>query len=97
MIISPQLGHGNFVASVVGAMILWHDVHVGMVVVVCSVTVVSSWNVRYNAWLFICAVFLCVRVFVTLFAYVSLLLVPLLPPMLAGIVRMSNHACDVVK
>jgi len=57
MIISPQFGHGNFVASVVGAMILWHDVHVGMVVVVCSVTVVSSWNVRYNAWLFICAVF----------------------------------------
>ena len=42
MIISPQLGHGNFVASVVGAMILWHDVHVGMVVVVCSVTVDSS-------------------------------------------------------
>jgi hypothetical protein len=57
MIISPQFGHGNFVASVVGAMILWHDVHVGMVVVVCSVTVDSSWNVRYNAWLFICAVF----------------------------------------
>ena len=48
MIISPQFGHGNFVASVVGAMILWHDVHVGIVVVVCSVTVVSSWSVRYR-------------------------------------------------
>ncbi len=56
MIISPQFGHGNFVASVVGAMILWHDVHVGIVVVVCSVTVVSSWSVRYREWLFICAV-----------------------------------------
>ena len=40
MIISPQFGHGNFVASVVGPMILWHDVHVGMVVVVCSVTAI---------------------------------------------------------
>ena len=56
MIISPQFGHGNFVASVVGAMILWHDVHVGIVVVVCSVTIVSSWGVRYREWLFICAV-----------------------------------------
>jgi len=77
MVISPQFGHGNFVASVVGAMILWHDVHVGMVVVVCSVTVDSSWNVRYNAWLFICAVFLCVRVFVTLFVLFSLIRPPI--------------------
>jgi hypothetical protein len=77
MIISPQFGHGNFVASVVGAMILWHDVHVGMVVVVCSVTVDSSWNVRYNASLFICAVFLCVRMFAALFVLFFLLLDPL--------------------
>jgi hypothetical protein len=57
MIISPQSGHRNFVASVVGAMILWHDVQVGMVTAVCSVTVVSSWNVRYRVWLFICTMF----------------------------------------
>ena len=57
MIISPQSGQRNFVASVAGAMILWHDVHVGMAVVVCSVTVVSSWNARYRVWFFICTVF----------------------------------------
>jgi len=33
MIISPQLGHENFVASVPGAIVLWHDVHVGIVTV----------------------------------------------------------------
>jgi len=61
-------------------MILWHDVHVGMVVVVCSVTVDSSWNVRYNAWLFICAVFFgCARVFVTLFACLSFIRPPIAP------------------
>jgi len=30
MIICPQFGHGNFVASVPGGIILLHDVHVGM-------------------------------------------------------------------
>jgi hypothetical protein len=35
--ISPQFGQGNFVASVPGAIILWHDVHVGMAVVVAVV------------------------------------------------------------
>jgi hypothetical protein len=34
MIISPQFGHGNFVASVLGGIILWHDVHVGICIVV---------------------------------------------------------------
>jgi len=33
IIISPQFGHGNFVGSVPGAIILWHDVHTGMVTV----------------------------------------------------------------
>jgi len=33
-VISPQFGHGNFVASVPGAIILWHDVHIGTVTVV---------------------------------------------------------------
>jgi len=32
--ISPQFGHGNFVASAPGEIILWHDVHIGMVVIV---------------------------------------------------------------
>jgi len=80
MIISPQFGHGNFVASVVGAMILWHDVHVGMVVVVCSVTVDSSWNVRYNASLFICAVFfVCTRVCHAICVCLSLIRPPIAP------------------
>jgi len=30
MIISPQLGHGNFVDSMPGAMILWQEEHIGM-------------------------------------------------------------------
>jgi hypothetical protein len=30
--ISPQFGHGNFVGSVPGAMILWHDVQIGMAI-----------------------------------------------------------------
>jgi len=33
MVISPQLGQENFVASVPGAIVLWHDVHVGIVIV----------------------------------------------------------------
>jgi len=33
IVISPQFGHGNFVVSVPGAIILWHDVHVGTVIV----------------------------------------------------------------
>jgi len=33
MTISPQLGHGNLVASAPGAIILWHDVHIGTVTV----------------------------------------------------------------
>lgn len=42
MVISPQFGHGNFVASVLGAMILWHEVHVGtaMELLVFSVTLI---------------------------------------------------------
>ena len=90
MIISPQFGHGNFVASVVGAMILWHVVHVGMVVVVCSVTVGSSWNVRYNAWLFICAVFsvwFCVCCVV--WACLSLIRPPYSPPIPEGVVHIE--------
>ena len=70
MIISPQFGHGNFVASVVGAMILWHDVHVGIVVVVCSVTVVSSWGVRYRDGCLYVLCFLGVRLFAS-FAHES--------------------------
>jgi len=30
MVISPQLGHGNFVASAPGLIILLHDVHMGI-------------------------------------------------------------------
>ncbi|MDH5440266.1 MAG: hypothetical protein OEY31_06650 [Candidatus Bathyarchaeota archaeon] len=31
MVISPQLGQENFVAPVPGAIVLWQDVHVGIV------------------------------------------------------------------
>jgi len=44
-VISPQLGHWNFVASEPGDIILWHDVQVGTaidVAVVFSVMVLFS-------------------------------------------------------
>lgn len=48
--ISPQLGHGNFVGSVPGAMILWHDVHIGMatVTLVFSAILTPSKQCRYG-------------------------------------------------
>ena len=68
-------------------MILWHDVHVGMVVVVCSVTVDSSWNVRYNAWLFICAVFfVCACVCYAICVILSLIRPPI-APYIEGVIR----------
>jgi hypothetical protein len=36
MTISPQLGHWNLVASAPGAIILLHDVHMGIVTVLFS-------------------------------------------------------------
>jgi hypothetical protein len=36
MIISPQLGHWNLVAFAPGAIILLHDVHIGIVTVLPS-------------------------------------------------------------
>jgi len=39
MVISPQLGHGNFVASVPGAIIRWHETHVGMVMEAVTLSV----------------------------------------------------------
>jgi hypothetical protein len=38
MIICPQFGHGNFVASVPGGIILLHDVQVGMFIFLVSLT-----------------------------------------------------------
>jgi len=40
--ISPQFGHGNFVASVPGAIILWHDVHIGTVTVIVGFSLIVS-------------------------------------------------------
>ena len=59
MIISPQLGHGNFVASVPGVMIRWHEVHVGMliVMVVFSVTLIPRRCFGMCVLLYICCVF----------------------------------------
>jgi len=58
MTISPQLGHENFVASVPGAMIRWHDVHVGMltVVVVLSVTLIPRREFGMGVLLYMCCV-----------------------------------------
>ena len=36
MTISPQLGHGSFVASPPGGIIRWHEVHVGMATLTLS-------------------------------------------------------------
>jgi len=38
MTISPQFGHGNLVASVPGAIIRWQELHVGMAMLVLSLT-----------------------------------------------------------
>ena len=40
--ISPQLGHGNFVASISGGMVLWQEVHIGIVIVGVLVSVMVS-------------------------------------------------------
>ena len=42
MVIPPQFGHGNLVASVPGGIILLHDVHIGMGVFLPSLTVQTS-------------------------------------------------------
>jgi hypothetical protein len=44
--ISPQLGHGNFVASAPGAIILWHEVHTGTVTVVAGFSLIWGSSVR---------------------------------------------------
>jgi hypothetical protein len=44
IVISPQLGHWNLVASVPGEIILWQDVHVGMVIVVADFWLMLSWT-----------------------------------------------------
>jgi hypothetical protein len=48
--ISPQFGHENFVGSVPGAMILWHDVQIGMatVTLVFSAISIPSKQFRYE-------------------------------------------------
>jgi len=58
MIISPQLGQGNFVASVPGAIIRWHEVHVGtlIVVVVLSVTLTPQRGFGMSLLLYMCCV-----------------------------------------
>jgi hypothetical protein len=44
IVISPQLGHWNLVASVPGDIILWQDVHVGMVIVVAGFWLMLLWT-----------------------------------------------------
>jgi len=55
MIISPQLGHGNFVASVPGAIIRWHEVHVGTVTAF-SVMLIPRKGFGMGVLLYICCV-----------------------------------------
>jgi len=66
IVISPQFGHGNFVASVAGGIILWHDVHVGIVIVVVVFSFMMMFPSFFGSWfgfvvlvLLICAVFSC--------------------------------------
>jgi len=40
--ISPQFGHGNFVGSVPGVIILWHDVQTGMATAALGFSVISA-------------------------------------------------------
>jgi len=64
--ISPQFGHGNFVASVPGAIILWHDVHTGTVTVIVG----FSLMMRFLCEAFngnVCLAYMCYVVF---FGYV---------------------------
>jgi len=51
MVISPQLGHGNFAASVLGAMIRWHELHVGMATAV-SVTLIPQREIGMDVLLY---------------------------------------------
>jgi len=58
--ISPQFGHGNFVALVFGGIILWHDVHMGMDTVVVSLIGVAF--CRFGIGCCACLYLLCFRV-----------------------------------
>jgi len=42
IVISPQFGHGNFVASTPGGIVLWHDVQTGTVTMVAVFSVMSE-------------------------------------------------------
>jgi hypothetical protein len=42
MVISPQLGHGNLVASAPGPIILLHDVHMGIETLLASLISYTS-------------------------------------------------------
>ncbi len=69
MVISPQLGHEIFVASVLGAMIRWHEVHMGtlIVVLVLSVTLIPRRRFGIGVLLYICCVLMsCVACVVSL-------------------------------
>jgi len=50
IMISPQFGQGNFVGSVPGDIILWHDVHIGIatVTLVFSAILTPSKQFRYG-------------------------------------------------
>lgn len=69
MVISPQLGQENFVASLPGAISLWHDVHMGMGTVTAAFSVmVGSFyeGLRYIEVLLICTL-LCKKLLVLMF------------------------------
>ena len=63
-----------------------------MVVVVCSVTVDSSWNARYNTWSFICTVFFTCVCFYAILVCFSLIR----PPIPEGLV-LNRHVCNAVR
>jgi len=55
MVISPQLGHRNFVASVLGAMIRWHELHMGTATAF-SVTLIPQREFGMEMLLYMCCV-----------------------------------------
>jgi len=59
IIISPQFGHGNFVASVPGGIILWHDVHTGTVTVIVGFSLIVRFLFRRIRNSNVCLAYMC--------------------------------------
>jgi hypothetical protein len=54
MTISPQLGHGNFVASSLGGIVRLHDVHVGITMLTFSLTATPQGKLDMESLSYMC-------------------------------------------